>query len=192
MISFEQDILNACNVLSKGGIILYPTDTVWGIGCDARFSDAVKRIYELKRRADSKAMISLVADLDMLERYVKSDGVSLYRDVSKEFAKPVTLIYPRVEGVCSALLAENGSCGIRVSSERFSSLLCSGIDGALVSTSANISGEPTARFFSEISSAIIEGVDYVVHYRRDDIEEKESSAVVLVDSLTNQLKVLRP
>ncbi len=191
MVSFEQDIENATRVLMDGGIILYPTDTVWGIGCDARCSDAVRRIYELKRRSDSKAMISLVADFEMLAHYVGSKGVDAYKKVSAQFPKPVTLIFPTVAEVCSDLLAENGSCGIRVTNERYSGALCRHIDGALVSTSANVSGEPTPRFFSDISPYICDGVDYVASYRRDDSVGHESSAVVLLDPVNDDLKVLR-
>ena len=192
VIDFEHDINNACRVLRDGGIILYPTDTVWGIGCDARCSTAVKRIYDLKHRADSKAMISLVADYDMLSAYVGSGGVFSYKSVSSRINKPVTLIFPSVSGVCKELLAENGSCGIRVTAEAYSQLLCKSINGALVSTSANISGEPTPRLFKEISQCIIDGVDYVANFRRDDCGEHESSAVVLLDPVTDELKVLRP
>lgn len=191
VIDFEQDIENACRVLRDGGIILYPTDTVWGIGCDARCSAAVKRIYELKHRSDSKAMISLVSDLDMLSSYVGNDGVSAYKSVSARFDKPVTLIFPSVKGTCSELLAENNSCGIRVTGDTYSQSVCKGIKGALVSTSANVSGEVTPRCFNEISQSIIDGVDYVATFRRNDCEGHEASAVVLIDPSTNELKVLR-
>lgn len=192
MISFEDDLYCACQTLKKGGIILYPTDTVWGIGCDAGCSEAVARIFKLKQREDSKAMISLVADTEMLKRYAGAKGAEMYGDVSKQFAKPVSMIFPKVDLLSDNLLAADGSCALRITSERFSHGLCRGIDGALVSTSANISGSATARFFNEIAPEIVSGVDYVVSYRRDDLSEHEPSAVLFVDPSTYHITVLRP
>lgn len=191
MISFEEDLLNACKVLKEGGVIIYPTDTVWGIGCDANCSDAVNRIFALKHRADNKSMISLVADADMLERYVGISDCELYKSIKDRFNKPVSMVFPKVVGVCRELVAANGSCALRVTGERFSQEVCRGINGAVVSTSANLSGKPTARFFNEIDPAILSGVDYVVYYGREDDSVRESSAVVIVDAISKDITVLR-
>lgn len=137
-------------------------------------------------------MISLVSDMDMLERYVGGAGTALYSEVAGNYSKPVSVIFPHVALLSANLLAADGSCALRVTSERFSQALCRGLGGAVVSTSANISGCATARFFNEITPEIIAGVDYVVSYRRDDISEHDPSAVILVQPDTHHITVLRP
>ena len=189
--TLQEDILKACEIMRNGGIILYPTDTVWGIGCDATCSAAVQRIYALKKRSDSKAMISLVGDTGMLQRLVGNAALRL-NDITSRFNKPVTVIYGEVSGVCPDLLADNGSCAIRVTSEVYSNGLCTVLGHPVVSTSANISGEPTPSYFGEISQEILKGVDYVAHYRRDDTSPHEPSAVILAGSTDDAIKILRP
>ena len=183
--------ISACvDVMKRGGIVLYPTDTVWGIGCDATNSEAVKRIYDLKKRVDSKAMIVLVDGEAMLERYV--DNVP---DVAWELldaaVNPLTLVFDRGAGLAPELLAADGSIGIRITRERFSSELCRRLRRPVVSTSANISGMKSARFFKEITPEIIAGVDYVAKYRQDDNEPHKPSSVI---KLTNSgvITILRP
>lgn len=174
---FSADIEAAVNALKDGGVILYPTDTVWGIGCDATRSDAVKKVFEIKRRAQSKAMITLVGDLNMLERYVEQvpePGLQLL-----ELAvTPITLILNGVYGLAPELLAEDGSAGFRVTEERYSRELCRRLRHPIVSTSANISGEQTPLCFAEISPEIRRQVDYMASYRRDDNEPKTPSSVI--------------
>lgn len=192
----ETDLDAALRVLRAGGIILYPTDTVWGIGCDATNSAAVRRIYALKRRSDSKSMLVLTAGVTPVTATLRSEtmqpavaaGVSpvtatlrsetMQQGVRDE--RPTTYIYPHVTGVAPELIAEDGSLGIRVTKEAFSKALCDGLGKPIVSTSANISGEPTAKNFSQISEAIRQGVDYICEYRREDEEEKIPSRIVKI------------
>lgn len=169
----------AVDCLRSGGVVLYPTDTVWGIGCDASNNDAVRRIFDLKRRAEAKAMISLVADEAMLERF--TDGLpEVAFELIEQAISPITLVVDHPRGLAPSLLAADGSAGLRVTREEFSRSLCYRLRKPLVSTSANISGRPTPRFFDEIDSEIIDAVDYVVRYRRDDRTPRKSSAVIKI------------
>lgn len=185
----ELDIKQAVEVLRKGGIILYPTDTVWGIGCDASRSDAVRRIYELKQRADSKAMIVLLSRVDDLWRYV--DTVP---DVALELVdvavRPLTIVYDKGINMAEELLGPDGSVGIRITKERVSSALCRALRRPLVSTSANISGQPAPDIYSRISPEIINGVDYVMHSRRDDTRPSVPSQVIKLSN-SGIVKILR-
>lgn len=187
--TFNDDIANAVKCIRSGGVILYPTDTVWGIGCDATDSAAVRRIFEIKRRAEAKALISLVNSTDMLERFV-----DCLPEVALELAElsttPVTIVYDHPVGLVPELLAADGSAGLRLTRERYSSALCRMLRRPVVSTSANISGEPTPGVFREISPAIIEAVDYVAFYRRDDLCPARSSAVIKIGSDCS-MKILR-
>lgn len=164
-------------VMRRGGVILYPTDTVWGIGCDASNADAVKRVYEIKRRADSKAMLLLVDSADRLARYV-GDVPAVAWDLIELTTKPLTIIYDGARNVAPALVAEDGSVGIRVTQELFSKELCYRFQKAVVSTSANISGESAPGNFGEISKEIIDAVDYVVNYRQMEKGKAKSSSII--------------
>ena len=164
-------------VMRKGGVILYPTDTVWGIGCDATNADAVKRVYEIKRRNDSKAMLLLVDSADRLARYVGNVPAVAW-DLIELTTKPLTIIYDGARNLAPDLIAEDGSVGIRVTSELFSKELCYRFQKAVVSTSANISGEPTPNNFSEISQEIIDAVDYVVNYKQLEKGTAKSSSII--------------
>ena len=186
---FQADMAQALEVLRKGGIILYPTDTVWGIGCDATNPDAVRRIYELKRRTDSKAMIVLVDSPAMLERHV-DEMPDIAWELIEVAVNPLTIVYDHGIGLAPNLLAPDGSVGIRVTTERFSSLLCRRLRHPVVSTSANVSGNPTPKYFNEIQSEIINGVDYVVGYRRDDTEPHSPSSVIKLSN-SGEVKILR-
>ncbi|MDY5858933.1 MAG: L-threonylcarbamoyladenylate synthase [Porphyromonas sp.] len=189
-VDFRQDLDTALRVLRSGGIILYPTDTVWGIGCDASNAEAVARIYALKRRADSKSMLVLVDSLAMLERYVPEIPEVAYSLI--EFAtRPLTIIYDEALGLAQNLVAEDGSIGVRVTSEDFSAQLCHALRRPLVSTSANISGEPTPAIFSGISPEIIAGVDYVVQYRQNDKSKSAPSQIIKLGK-TGEVKIIRP
>lgn len=187
--TIDEDIREACAVLARGGVILYPTDTVWGIGCDATRSDAVRRVFDIKRRADSKALITLVDDEARLERYV--DNVpDAARDIIELSDRPVTIVYDHGRGLAPELLADDGSVGIRVTREAFSRRLCRAFRRPIVSTSANISGEPAAVVFDDISPEIKGAVDYIVETRRDDTSRaKPSSVIKLSDDGT--VKILR-
>ncbi len=187
---FSEDLERAAAIIQKGGIILYPTDTVWGIGCDATRSDAVRRIFELKRRADSKALITLLGNESHLPRYVDEVPEVAWQLI--EFStRPLTIVYDRGRNLAPELLAEDGSVGIRITHEAFSAALCSRIRRPLVSTSANISGQPTPACFNQISPEIISGVDYVVNYRRDDNRQAQPSSVMRL-SADGLFKIIRP
>ena len=156
-----EDIKKACEVMAAGGIILYPTDTIWGIGCDATNEKAVQRVYELKRRADNKAMLVLMDSEAKLDRYV-SDVPDIAWDLISVSDKPLTIIYSSAKNLATNLLGADGSVGIRITNEEFYKKLCERFRKPLVSTSANVSGEPSPANFSEVSEVIKEGVDYTV------------------------------
>ena len=173
----NEEIVRAQDILFKGGLILYPTDTIWGIGCDATNEAAVRRVFELKKRADSKALLVLIDNPVKLDFYIQEVPEVAWDLV--EFAdKPLTIIYPGARNLASNLLAEDGSVGIRITKEAFSKKLCERFRKAIVSTSANVSGEPSPRFFDEISPEIIAGVDYVVNYRREDKTPAQPSSII--------------
>lgn len=185
----DEDIRKAVEVMKQGGVILYPTDTVWGIGCDATRSDAVKRIYEIKRRQDSKAMIVLLGNTDDLWRYV-DDVPEVAFELIEAAVRPLTIVYDRGIGLAPELLASDGSVGIRITRESVSAGLCRALRRPLVSTSANVSGQPSASTFREISPEIINAVDYVMMSRRDDNEPHQPSSVIKLGA-GGTVKILR-
>lgn len=172
-----EDIKKACEVMAAGGIILYPTDTIWGIGCDATNEKAVQRVYELKRRTDNKAMLVLMDSEAKLDRYV-SDVPDIAWDLISVSDKPLTIIYSSAKNLATNLLGADGSVGIRITNEEFSKKLCERFRKPLVSTSANVSGEPSPANFSEVSEVIKEGVDYIVSYRQDDMGKAAPSGII--------------
>ncbi len=177
----EQDIKNAVDVLRKGGVILYPTDTVWGIGCDATNPEAVKRVYELKQRDDSKALICLVDSDARLQRYVRQvpDVAWQLLDSLKEGdTKPTTLILDGAVNLASNLIAEDGSIALRITNESFSKELCYRFQKALVSTSANISGHPAAQNYCDIVPELLDAVDYVCWSRRQEHQPHQPSSII--------------
>lgn len=180
----KEDLQEALRVLRAGGIIVYPTDTVWGIGCDATNAEAVKRIYALKEREDSKSMLVLIDSAAKLDYYVEVPETAemLLEATNKEETKPMTIIYPKARHLAENLVAEDGSIGIRITDEAFSKALCAQLKRPIVSTSANISGHPTAHFFHEIEEAVLGGADYVCHFRREDETPHEPSAIIKVNS----------
>lgn len=172
-----EDIKKACEVLRAGGLILYPTDTIWGIGCDATNEEAVKKVYELKKRSDNKAMLVLTDSPVKLETYV-SEIPDIAWDLIEVADKPLTIIYSNAKNLANNLLGEDGSVGIRVTNEEFSRRLCESFRKPLVSTSANVSGEPSPANFSEISEEVKNGVDYIVGYRQDDMQKASPSNII--------------
>lgn len=193
MTDYREDIRAAVAVLRKGGIILYPTDTVWGIGCDATNAAAVRKVFEIKQRADAKALITLVGSEAQLERAVEGIPEVAYQLI--EFSdKPITIVYDGIaphSGIATELLATDGTIGVRVTREEFSRQLCMAFGKPIVSTSANISGEPTASFYGEISPEIIAAADYVCTSRRDDRTPAKPSTVMRL-SIDGSFKVIRP
>jgi len=176
----NQDIKQALEVLRKGGIILYPTDTIWGLGCDAENEEAVKRIYEIKKRADSKSMLTLIDVPHRLEMYVESVPEIAW-DLVEQTDKPLTIIYPKAKNLAKNLVAEDGSVGIRLVNEPFCNQLIARFQKPIVSTSANISGQASPAIFDEIAQEIIDAVDYVVEYRQDDISPAKASSIIKLD-----------
>jgi len=186
---FKQAIDEALKVLNNGGVILYPTDTVWGLGCDATNSKAVKRIFEIKRRADSKAMLSLVDAVGRVDYYF-SRVPEIAWDLWEVADKPLTLILPRARNVAPELIAEDGTMGMRITKEQVSQTLCARLKRPLVSTSANISGEPTARCFADISEEIKRLVDYIIPLRQDETKNPAPSGIIKVGD-GGEIKVIR-
>ncbi|MGB1308653.1 MAG: L-threonylcarbamoyladenylate synthase [Oceanihabitans sp.] len=184
----HKEIKNTVEILRNGGIILYPTDTVWGIGCDATNADAVSKIYQLKKRIETKAMICLVADDRMLKKYIKTvpDAANSLFNITEN---PLTIIYDNAQNLATNLVAEDQTIAIRIPDDEFCYQLCRKLNGAIVSTSANISGKPTPKSFKEISKDILKGVDYVVNLQHEKKTSKPSSIIKL--SSNGQVKVIR-
>ena len=176
----EEDIRQAVETMRKGGVILYPTDTVWGIGCDATNAEAVKRVYAIKQRDDSKALICLVDSDARMQRYFRNvpDVAWQLIDSLAEGGKPTTLILDGAINLAENLIAEDGSVGIRITNEPFSKELCYRFQKAIVSTSANISGEPAAQNYCDIDPRIIETVDYVCWSRRQEHKPHTPSSII--------------
>lgn len=173
----QNDISKALEVLKSGGVILYPSDTIWGLGCDATNPDAVKRIYDIKKREDSKSMLVLMGNPALLERYV-GEVPDVAWDLVEITTTPLTVIYPGAKNLATNLIAADGSIGIRFTKEEFTSRLLQRFRRPIVSTSANISGEVAPAFFDEISDEVKEQVDYIVEYRQDDITPAQPSGII--------------
>lgn len=174
---WRDDIREAINVMNRGGVILYPTDTIWGIGCDATNEEAVKRVYEIKQRIDSKALITLVDSDTKVEFYVR-DVPEVAWDLIEYANKPLTIIYDNARNLAHNLLAQDGSVGIRVTRETFSRELCMRMKRAIVSTSANISGTPSPKNFADISEEIKQAVDYICTSRREETQNPPASSII--------------
>lgn len=186
----NEELKNALEVLHRGGLILYPTDTIWGIGCDATNEEAVKRVYALKQRVDSKALLLLVNHPVKIEFYVR-EVPEVAWDLVELAEKPLTIVYPGARNLAPNLLAEDGSVGIRVTKEAFSQQLCERFRKAVVSTSANVSGQPSPACFREIAPEVIQGVDYVVNYRQEEAPQSKPSSILKLGS-GGQIQIIRP
>ncbi len=173
----HDDIKKALEVLKNGGIILYPTDTIWGIGCDATNENAVEKIYKIKKREDSKSMLVLMENPALLERYV-DDVPEIAWDLVEVATTPLTVIYPNAKNLAKNLVADDGSIGIRFTKEAFTTQLLQRFRKPLVSTSANISGEKSPAFFDEISEDIKNQVDYIVEFRQNDTTPANPSSII--------------
>src|SRR6187401_3666720 len=185
----NQEIHNAFEVIKEGGVILYPTDTVWGIGCDATNEEAVERIYKLKRRSDEKAMIVLVADESDILQHVAAPDLSLF-DYLDKATKPTTVVYEGALGFADNLVAKDGSIAIRICKEEFCRRLIKRFRKPIVSTSANISGMPAPKFFKEISEEIKNGVDHIVQYKQQDETSSQPSSLIKWNN--GNVTILRP
>lgn len=202
----KSDLEEAVRVLRTGGVIVYPTDTVWGIGCDATNEEAVRKVYAVKRREDCKSMLVLLDAPGKLQGYVEEVPEIAWELLecsaplqlplqrgreNTEHIRPLTIIYPRGKNLAKNLIAEDGSVGIRITQEPFSKALCERLRRPIVSTSANISGEPAAKTFRQISEEVLQHADYVCLFRRDDEEEKQPSSIIKL-GLHNEIQIIRP
>ena len=195
----KEDLQEAVRVLREGGVIVYPTDTVWGIGCDATNEEAVRKVYALKHREDTKSMLVLLDGAGKLQGYVEHvpdaawdllECTTQDRDADGQQPRPMTIIYPGAKNLAPNLIAEDGSIGIRITQEPFSRALCEQLHRPVVSTSANISGEPTAKNFRQISQVVLDAADYVCRYRRNDETEKCPSSIIKL-GLDNEIQIIR-
>jgi len=185
----HNDMQKAAEVMRAGGVILYPTDTIWGIGCDATNSEAVQKVYEIKKRSDSKSMLVLLDDPNKLGRYIHEipDMANEILDVNED---PLTIIYPQAVNLAKNLIASDGTIGIRITNDEFCTKLIRKLNKPLVSTSANTAGAVSPAFFDEISAGIIQSVDYVVEWRQDDHTKRKPSGIIKI-GLGGEIDVLR-
>ena len=185
----QEEIQKAVEVLKAGGIILYPTDTIWGIGCDASNSAAIKKIYEIKKRNEAKSLIVLVDNEIRLERSVKEIPIVAW-DLIEFSEKPLTIIYDNPIGVAANAVNKDNSLGVRIVRDKFCKEMVRQLNCPIISTSANISGEPQANNFTEISAEIKNSVDHIVNLRQDEREPKQSSTIIKLDS-SGLIKIIR-
>jgi L-threonylcarbamoyladenylate synthase len=183
-----EEVKKSISVLRKGGIILYPTDTIWGIGCDATNELAVKKVFELKNRPSSKAMVILVSEISQLEFYASVPEVAW--DLLEYAENPLTIVYPNAKGVCKSLISDDGTIAIRVVKDEFCKMLINTLRKPLVSTSANISGEPSPAYFDEIGEEIKRKVDYIVPLRQDETTESKPSRIMKI-GMNGSLEIIR-
>lgn len=188
-ISFNDDIVKAVEVLRSGGIILYPTDTIWGIGCDATNQAAVRRIYEIKQRIDAKSMLVLMENPNLLNSYI-SEVPEIAWDLIEVADNPLTIIYPGAKNLAHNLCANDGSIGIRITTEPFTQQLIQRFRKPIVSTSANISGQKSPLNFLEISDKIKILMDYIVTYRQDDLSKRNPSGIIKL-GIGGQIEIIR-
>ncbi|MBQ7691121.1 MAG: threonylcarbamoyl-AMP synthase [Muribaculaceae bacterium] len=177
--SYKSDLEACIEVLRRGGLILYPTDTIWGIGCDATNAAAVQRVYSLKKRDSGKPLIVLLDSVDHIDHYVV-DVPPMALELIDVAVNPLTIIFEGAFNLAPALLGERDSVGVRVTADPFCRELCARLGRPLVSTSANVSGEPAPACFAQVGAAIKRGVDYVVNYRQDDVEAHTASNIILL------------
>ena len=174
---FERDVHHCLNVLRKGGIILYPTDTIWGLGCDATNAKAVKRIYEIKKREETKSLIVLLGDVNDIINYVADPDLEVFDFLEKQ-SRPTTVIFENAVGLPENVIAMDGSIGIRIVRDDFCRHLIKRLQKPLISTSANRSGEPSPLTFSTIAKEILDAADYVVRWRQDETEPAQPSQII--------------
>lgn len=190
MYDFGTDISNCVNKMNNGGIILYPTDTVWGLGCDATNEAAVSKIFDLKQRPQQKSLVILLADARDILQYVAAPPPDII-DIVSGFETPTTVIYEGALGIADNAISENGTVAIRVTTDPFCKALIKRLQKPLVSTSANISGQPTPAVFAAVDTAIVNGVDYAVQYRREDDTPRTPSRIVRIND-DGDIEIIRP
>ncbi len=185
-----EDIKKAIEVLRSGGVILYPTDTIWGLGCDATNAEAVKRIYEIKAREETKSMLVLMDSSAKLQNYVEMVPEMAW-ELIEITTKPLTIIYPKGKNFAENLMNADGTIGIRITEESFSKKLCEMFKKPIVSTSANVSGKKSPMFFAEIEEEIKNKVDYIVSFRQDDKTPSNPSSIIKL-GVKNEIEIIRP
>ena len=185
----EEEIKNALAVLHKGGTILYPTDTVWGLGCDARNKEAVSKLFKIKQRAEYKSMVVLVCDDKMINRYVKEIPAIAW-DLIEAAEEPITIIYPDARMLAQNIIAADGSAGIRIVKDEFCRNLIHKFGKPIASTSANVSGEHTPNSFSDIKLDILNKVDYIVNLRQKEMNNTKPSTIIKV-AMNGEVKIIR-
>jgi L-threonylcarbamoyladenylate synthase len=186
----EQEIIKTIEVLRKGGVIVYPTDTIWGIGCDATNEKAVRKIYEIKRRLEKKTMIVLVWEKHCIQKFVANVPPIAF-DLIDTWQKPLTIVYDGAKNIAKSLIREDKTVAIRVSKDEFSQQVIARFGRPLVSTSANISGDPSPLFFNDIEQSILDQADYVVNLYHDSMNEIKPSTIIRIHENGN-FEVLRP
>jgi len=186
---YHDDLTRALDTLRKGGVIIYPTDTIWGIGCDATNTEAVARVYQMKQRDDSHSMLVLLDDVSYLSFYVKEVPAIAY-DIVGVADTPLTIVYDGARNLASNLIASDGSIGIRIVQDAFCADLIRRFRKPIVSTSANISGKPSPQRFDDIDPRLLEQANYVVQWRQDDLSGSKPSSIIKLDS-KGHIKILR-
>jgi L-threonylcarbamoyladenylate synthase len=186
---FAEDISDSLIALRNGGIILYPTDTIWGLGCDATNQEAVEKIFRIKSRSESKSLLVLVNGIQMLERYVKDIPEIVY-ELTSVSDSPLTIIYPAGKSLAPGVCSDDGSVGIRICNDEFCRELLNRFRKPIVSSSANYSGRPSPGNFGEIEKSVLEAVDFVVKYRQNDRRKYSASPVIKVE-LNGIIKIIR-
>jgi L-threonylcarbamoyladenylate synthase len=187
--SFTEDVIKAVDILRSGGVILYPTDTIWGLGCDATNPAAVKRIYEIKQRQDTKSMLILMENPNLLNSYI-TEVPEIAWELIEVADTPLTIIYPGAKNLATNLLAPDGSVGIRITNEAFTQQLIQRFRKPVVSTSANITGQKSPQNFIEISEEIKKSVDYIVDFRQDDLSRSNPSGIIKL-GIGGQIEIIR-
>ncbi len=184
----KEEIRKSHEILKQGGVILYPTDTIWGLGCDATNAEAVKKIYEIKKRTEHKSMLVLLEDVGKIASYADVPDIAF--ELLEVTDQPTTIIYPNAKRLANNLIAEDQTIGIRITKEEFTRSLLFRFNRPLVSTSANVSGEPSPRFYDEISKEIKNAVDYIVDYRRQDHTPALPSGIIKL-GLKGEIQIIR-
>ena len=188
-INFQDDLDHALNILRKGGVILYPTDTIWGLGCDATNDHAIDRIYQIKKRSDTKSLISLVSDESMLNKCVKNVP-NVAWDIIQYSEKPITIIYDDIFCISGKAIASDGSAGIRIVKDDFCKALIQKLGKPIISTSANFSEQPSPASFKDIDPVLLSSVDYVVKYRQQESAIQRASSIIKIKN-NGEIAVIR-
>lgn len=190
MVTYQNDIANCLTVLQSGGIILYPTDTIWGLGCDATNEAAVKKIFSIKKRSESKSLIILVANEEEISNYTK-DNIFPVLNYLKNIAQPTTVIYRKAMNLAASAIHTDGSIAIRIVKDEFCRELIQQFGKPIISTSANVSEQPNPHNFSEISTNILDSVDYKVQYRQHEMDSAKASKIISINE-DGSIHMIRP